>query len=166
MAVVAQEFGTKLDVAHPQYMRRFLLAMGAAESDVPWTVSIDDDSAAAEEARMIQGFDFVELLGRILVGESLGPTVFPAIADALRDSFELAEDSLTYFRTHAIADKRDADVLFKMIAAHARDESARARVVRVIRMSFTQGRYLFYACRHAGSSEYRFAPLYESQGAP
>ncbi len=160
MGVIAQEYGPHLKDAHPMLLRDFLLSLGVPESSLVWDCNLEDGPAAAE-ARMMRDASFVELLARILVGESLGPVVFPMIAESLSRSYNLSGRALAYFQIHAIADKKDAKLLFGMLRREAKTLADRQAVFNMVEKSFEQGRYKLYGCKLPRTTDYRYAPLFE-----
>ncbi len=156
MNVIAQEYGPALDVAHPVLLKNFLTALGVDPIDLPWDTDIEYGPTRAEVA-MLRGFSWCELLARILVGESVGPVAFPAVAAALEQSYGLSGFALRYFTVHAKTDKKDTEILFSLLRREAVTADDRERVFTVIDRSFEEGRYKLYGCRLDGTTDYRYA---------
>src|SRR5262249_20195215 len=136
MDVVAPEFGVNGPAdAHPTFFLEFLQAIGADTSSARLREA-DEDQGARAEAEFFDGLSWCELLARILVGESLGPKVFDIVADGLRASYGLSARSVLYFTHHAKHDKRDAEILFRMLAREARTPEDRRRAVAMVDASY------------------------------
>lgn len=155
MNVIAQEYGPALDVAHPVLLKNFLMALGVDPADLPWDTDIEYGPSRAEVA-MLRGFSWCELLARMLVGESVGPVAFPAVAAALDQYYGLSGFALRYFTVHAKTDKKDTEILFGLLRREAATEADRQRVFAVIDRSFEEGRYKLYGCRLDGTTDYRY----------
>ena len=152
MSVIAVEYGPHLEDAHPVLFMDFLEAVGADRAPLMSKVIDLEAPANRAEVEFMQSASWVELLGRILVGESLGPMVFPAISEALATHYGLKGGALAYFDIHSVHDKKDAEVLFDMIRRYAVSDSDKKKVFDIVDRSFDQGRYKQYGCALPGTT--------------
>jgi pyrroloquinoline quinone (PQQ) biosynthesis protein C len=156
LPVVSVEFGPPIENAHPVILQHFLRKLGLSEEVIAEPASFGSPDAV-REAETIRQMTWLELLARLLVGETMGPKVFAAIADALRKSYGLAKEDVFYFYLHAQHDRRDVEILFSLIARHAVNKGEREQVLRTMNRSYDEGRYRLYGCALAGANDYQYA---------
>lgn len=164
MGVIAQEYGPQLDDAHPVLFLNFLSSIGVETASYDWSFDLER-GPCAQEVKLLRELSFVELLARILVGESLGPVVFPAVADALKRNYGLGDNAVAYFGIHAVTDKKDAELLFDLVRREARTEPQQRAVLKVVEDSFEFGRYRIYGCKLPGTTSYRYARKFDRRNA-
>lgn len=156
MSVIAQEFGvTGPKDAHPTYFAEFLKALGV-ETDAAIMADALNSEAVRAEQDFLRSLSFTELLARILVGESLGPKVFLLVASALQKSYKLTPRATMYFTLHAHHDKKDAEILFHMVARETHTDAEREKVIKVVDDSYDFGRYAQYGCAISDKIDYDF----------
>jgi pyrroloquinoline quinone (PQQ) biosynthesis protein C len=156
LPVVSVEFGPPIDNAHPVILQRFLRKLGLPEAAIAEPSSFSSPDAM-REAESIRRMTWLELLSRLLVGETMGPKVFTPIADSLRRFYGLAKEDVFYFYLHAQHDRRDVEILFPLIARHAVSDADREQVLRTLNRSYDEGRYRLYGCALRGAADYQYA---------
>lgn len=156
LPVVSVEFGPPIENAHPEIFRRFLRKLGLTAEATAEPTSFDSVDAAREASAMRQ-MTWLELLARLLVGETMGPKVFMPIAHALQKSYGLTREDVFYFYLHAQHDRRDTEILFALIGRYATSERDREQVLRTMNRSYDEGRYRLYGCALKGATEYQYA---------
>jgi pyrroloquinoline quinone (PQQ) biosynthesis protein C len=164
MSVIAQEFGNVGPKdAHPTFFLEFLTALGMNVDAAAMEEALRPDAVRAE-AEYLRSLTFVELLARILVGETLGPKVFLQVGEALQKSYDLTPRAVLYFTLHAKHDKKDAEILFDMLSREARTDEDRERVVKMIDSSYDFGRYAQYGCALKGI-DYSFTRIFDRRAS-
>ncbi|MCG8424401.1 MAG: iron-containing redox enzyme family protein [Proteobacteria bacterium] len=145
--------GGDLAQSHPVLYRDFLTAIGIPEAECSFTLPADDPAIAREIDRL-DGYDWLELLGRFLGRETVGPKVFPMIEEALAKAFGLDEHALAWFRVHGIQDQEDADDVFKVVRRYAITAEAQAKIEQAVQSWFDDSPE--YCCA-VGSMSYFYA---------
>jgi len=166
LPVIAVEFGPPLESAHPEIFNRFLRSLGVSEADLRESADLlEPTSACRPEIEEIRSLSWVGLLARLLVGESQGPVVFPAILEALRRNYGLSAQDLFYFAIHATHDKKDTEVLLRLLAREVKTEAQQEEVLAVIERTFDAGRYAATGCRLEAVTRYRYADYSSTSAA-
>jgi len=161
MSVIAPEWGTTGPKdAHPTFFLEFLRALGVDVSAAMMANALETPEVR-EEARYLRSLSQLELLARILVGETLGPKVFAVLAEALQKTYGLTPRATLYFTLHAHRDKKDADILFGIVSREARTDAEQRSVQRVIDESYDYGRYAQYGCAISDRIDYDFTRLFD-----
>jgi pyrroloquinoline quinone (PQQ) biosynthesis protein C len=161
LPVLAVEFGPPVESAHPTIFWNFLKAIGSTAEEIRPHPDLEN-GPCREEVALIRNMSWCELLARILVGETQGPVVFPLIANALKRHYGLKDRDVFYFTLHAAHDKRDTEILFRLLVREARTAADRKAVIDTIERTFDQGRYKFTGCRLEESPRYSYAMRYIS----
>jgi pyrroloquinoline quinone (PQQ) biosynthesis protein C len=163
--VIVPEFGTNVGQAHPTLFYNLLEGLGCDTDQIPFNEQLDTPEAEEEE-KWLRDLSWVELLARILCGESLGPKVFEAIASSLRDNYDVSSNALAYFTIHANHDKRDTEILFSLIPKSAKTDADRKAVWNLIEHSFEkQKRYRECGCNLPGKSDYSYSRRFDRRQA-
>lgn len=165
LEVVIPEFGRNLRDAHPLYFRNFLEALGVPRRELDWDFDLESGPWAAE-VKLLRGFTWPQILGRIVVGESIGPVTFNAVAAACQKHHKLADYALAYFTIHAVHDKKDTEILFDIVSRSVLTPADEEQMVQVVDLSFDNGRYLDYGCRLPDTEGYRYARLFDRRTGP
>jgi len=157
LPVIAVEFGPPLDAAHPEIFNRFLRSLGVPEAEVRESADLLEPTGACRaEIEEIRSLSWCGLLARLLVGESQGPVVFPAILEALRRNYGLSVGDTFYFAIHATHDKKDTEVLLRLLSREVKTEAQEEEVFGVINRTFDAGRYSMTGCRLEAVPRYRY----------
>lgn len=160
LEVVLPEFGRNLRDAHPLYFRNFLEALGVPRRELEWDFDLEN-GPWAEEVKMLREYTWPQILARIIVGESIGPVAFNAVADACRKYHKLPEYAVAYFAIHAVHDKKDTEILFNVAANSILTPEDQKSVMDTIDWSFERGRYKDYGCKLPDTEGYRYARLFD-----
>lgn len=164
LPVISQEYGNaNYEQTHPVLFRRFLVALGVPEEKLSWEIDLVNPNPARDEAEWIRGFSWCEILGRILVGEAIGPVAFGAVARALQKNYGLSEESVRWFPIHYTVDKRDTEIIFDVVRDTILTDADREAFMKIVKASFGHAthRYGLYPWRFEGTTAYRYAPLFQ-----
>ncbi|MCG8424403.1 MAG: iron-containing redox enzyme family protein [Proteobacteria bacterium] len=162
LPVIDVEFGPPLDNAHPRIFEEFLVALGTPAEDVTPDPDLDN-GPCREEVAALRSMSWCELLARILVGETQGPVVFPVISEALSRNYGLTKKEIFYFTLHAAHDKKDTEILIRLIVEQARTETDRRAVIETINRSFDEGRYTIHACQLEPEPRYSYTAQFRAK---
>ena len=166
LPVIAVEFGPPLDAAHPEIFNRFLRSLGVPEAEVRESADLlEPTSACRAELEEIRSLSWCSLLARLLVGESQGPVVFPAIHEALRRNYGLTVGDTFYFAIHATHDKKDTEVILRLLSNEVKTKAQEDEVFAVINRTFDAGRYAMTGCRLEAVPRYRYVDYSSTSGA-
>jgi pyrroloquinoline quinone (PQQ) biosynthesis protein C len=148
------EYGNgRLRHAHPILYQRFLRALGVPAAACPLQIDRDKRSVVIRIA-IVEAMDWLELLGRFLARETVGPKVFPLIEEGLARSFGLGGADLDFFTVHSRQDQEDADTVFKLAARYGTSPVACQRI-RTAAANYFEAEPAY--CRALGPITYHYA---------
>ena len=128
--------------AHLTHYRRFLAALDIPPDQCPNHLPRDRPDLEAA-ARAIDNQSWLELLGRLLGRETVGPKVFPIVEQLLGSRLGLSSEALTWFRAHVGQDEEDADVLFRIARRYGTTDDSQAAIMRALQGWFDDSPYCY-----------------------
>lgn len=165
--IVAANFGDNLEDSYPHLFLRFLRALAVPEELIARACR-EVDARTRDEVYRLERMRWCELLGRLLVSETLPPVAFPPLVEALRLHYGVPENDLRYFTIHASQHPHAVGLLFRVCSEEAWTQYDRRALVDTVRDCHDQGRYQEYVCRLAATRAYAYAgsPLVEEDAEP
>jgi pyrroloquinoline quinone (PQQ) biosynthesis protein C len=124
----------RLDQAHSELFKRFMLAMGMEEADARETPVTEEGRAfwRVVTSHSREG-TFLEALTCVGLGvERPLPKFFPMVARALERHYGLDAASVEFFSVHSVADVKHSQLAAKLVAEEARTHADQARVKEII----------------------------------